>query len=124
MANILELEFIYLPLGLPDANYLDYWRILEDISRSSSSSSESLFDPIRDHNQFARLKSICESARLVGGVGAVRAAAESFRPFQLESVDELELSGSACTRILHLAGNNVNAGKIFPGLLTTCKLLG
>ncbi|VDD79785.1 unnamed protein product [Mesocestoides corti] len=100
LSKLLEVEFVYLPLGLPDASYSEYWSLLDELNSRSWRTSTSEISHASKDKHFISLKGICESARLSGSVSALQAAAESLHPFHLESVTELELSGSACSRIL------------------------
>ncbi|KAL5967808.1 hypothetical protein TSMEX_004506, partial [Taenia solium] len=122
MSKILEIEFVYLPLGLPEAGHMKNLSVPEDMTSSSWSNAGSSFGLTSENKQFIRLRSICESARLLGSVSALRAAAESFLPFQLESVTELEVAGSACARVLQSVGSSADVNKIFPGPLTTTNI--
>ncbi|KAL5110462.1 hypothetical protein TcWFU_005881 [Taenia crassiceps] len=122
MSKILEVEFVYLPLGLPEANHVNNLSVLEDVTSSSWGKSGSPLGLTSENKQFIRLKNICESARLFGSVSALRAASESFLPFQLENVAELVVAGSACARILQSVGGSGDANKIFPGPLTTTNI--
>ncbi|VDM24908.1 unnamed protein product [Hydatigera taeniaeformis] len=123
MSKILEVEFVYLPLGLPEVDHAKNLSVLEDVIGSFWGKSGPPFELANGNKQFMRLKSICESARLVGSVSAVQAAAESFLPFQLESVAELEVAGSACAKILQSVGSNADVSKIFPGPFTTSNFV-
>lgn len=122
LSKVLEIEFVYLPVGLPDSNSMDYRGVLEDMSISSWSKHGSSFGVTTDNKFFLQVKSLCENARLIGGVSAIQAAAESFRPFQLESVVELELVGSACSKILQKLGGSLDMNKIYPAPLATGRL--
>lgn len=119
MSKMLEIEFVYLPLGLPEVDQIKNLSVLEDMTSGPWSNSGSSFGLTSENKQLIRLRSICENARLFGSVSALRAAAESFLPFQLESVAELEVAGSACARILQSVGSSADVNKIFPGPLTT-----
>uniref|UniRef100_A0A915EX38 Cadherin n=1 Tax=Echinococcus canadensis TaxID=519352 RepID=A0A915EX38_9CEST len=122
VSKILEVEFVYLPLGLPEADYMKNLSVLEDMTSSPWGKSGSSFGLTRESKQFSRLKNICENARLIGSMSAVQAAAESFLPFQLESVTELEVAGSACARILQSVDGSADVNKVYPGPLTTTNI--
>ncbi|VDL59217.1 unnamed protein product [Hymenolepis diminuta] len=92
LSKVLEIEFIYLPLNIPNPSSSTYLNILKDLDSSNYWSSGVSYGLTAENKQLYQLKGLCENAQLSGGVSAIQAAAESFRPFLLESVAEVDLT--------------------------------
>ncbi|KAM3179395.1 hypothetical protein ACTXT7_000699 [Hymenolepis weldensis] len=119
LSKVLEIEFIYLPLNIPHPSSATYVNILKDLDSSHYWSSGVSYGLTAENKQLYQLKGLCENARLSGGVSAIQAAAESFRPFLLESVAEIDLTDGACSRILQTFGGSTDLNRIYPPPLTT-----
>lgn len=119
LSKVLEIEFIYLPLNIPNPSSSTYLNILKDLDSSNYWSSGVSYGLTAENKQLYQLKGLCENARLSGGVSAIQAAAESFRPFLLESVAEVDLTDGACSRILQAFGGSTDLNRIYPPPLTT-----
>uniref|UniRef100_A0A183SVE5 Death domain-containing protein n=1 Tax=Schistocephalus solidus TaxID=70667 RepID=A0A183SVE5_SCHSO len=96
----LEMELVYLPLGLPDASTAETLGLLEQLMERPD--SRPYLTHLAERQRFGRLLSLCENARLDGCVSAVQAAADSFHPFVVEEVGVLPVDGGACERAFML----------------------
>lgn len=99
-SDLLELEFVYLPLGLPDGSSSHYWKLLEELAERAGGDGSMTSSRITDRQQFDRLRDICEAARLSGDVSALEIKSDYCRPFQLERVGMEDLRGGACPLVL------------------------
>nr|CDS31247.2 cadherin [Hymenolepis microstoma] len=123
LSKLLEIEFIYLPLNIPNPGSANYLNILNDHSSSSNYWVSGVpYGLTAENKQLYQLKGLCENARLSGAVSAIQAAAESFRPFLLESVAEVDLPDGACSKILQMFGGNMDSNRIYPPPLTTTNI--
>ncbi|VDN96237.1 unnamed protein product [Rodentolepis nana] len=122
LSKLLEIEFIYLPLNIPNPGSASYLNILNDHSSGNYWASGVPYGMSAESKQLYQLKGICENARLSGAVSAIQAAAESFRPFLLESIAELDLPDSACSKILQMFGGTMDSNRIYPPPLTTTNI--
>nr|VZI42269.1 unnamed protein product [Spirometra erinaceieuropaei] len=105
----LEVELVYLPLGLPDASTAETLGLLEQLMERPQSGP--YLTHLAERQRFGRLLGLCENARLDGCVPAVQAAADSFHPFVVEEVGVLPVDGAACERAFTLEKKLRTAGE-------------
>ncbi|KAL7064780.1 hypothetical protein AAHC03_05861 [Spirometra sp. Aus1] len=105
----LEVELVYLPLGLPDASTAETLGLLEQLMERPESGP--YLTHLAERQRFGRLLGLCENARLDGCVPAVQAAADSFHPFVVEEVGVLPVDGAACERAFTLEKRLRTAGE-------------
>ncbi|VDP68078.1 unnamed protein product [Echinostoma caproni] len=111
----LELEWVFLPKGLPidvDRDPLGDLEQLRKIPRVGTLTGHqtSYLDRPAGLITLPDLLKLCKTASLDGAEAALRATAESFRPFKLDEVTQHELENSACHKARQLTGRTSAGG--------------